>query len=213
MTQRFERALAHVLGAEGGLADHPDDPGGLTNHGVTQRTYNGWRKQNDLEPRSVREITDPEVTAIYRSDFWEPMKGDKLPDGLAFVVFDGAVNSGVAQSVKWLQRALGVVDDGIVGSITLSAARDADVPAVIDDICDQRLAFMQDLDTWPIFGDGWSARVARVRVQGKAWARTGTVPTSDVPALPPEARPKAEGRRANWLKRVIRAILRMIKGG
>src|SRR5688500_6264664 len=106
MQNRFEECLKLVLVHEGGYANHPKDPGGATNFGVTQRVYDGYRLKAGVAKRSVKEITKTEVSAIYKRQYWDLIDGDELPAGVDYVVFDGAVNSGCGQSVKWLQRAL-----------------------------------------------------------------------------------------------------------
>jgi lysozyme family protein len=132
-----------------------------------------------LPVQSVKNITDAEIQSVYRIRYWALVKGDSLPAGVSYVVFDGAVNSGVSQSVKWLQRALGVPADGVIGPQTLNAARSHEnYDALIDKICDLRLAFLKALKTWKTFGKGWARRVEGVRSVGQAWA-VG----SDGPAL------------------------------
>lgn len=175
---RFKQALAHILVHEGGKVDHPKDPGGRTNKGVTQRVYNAWRTKSHLPIRDVYLIDDAEVEAIYRFQYWEPINGQQLPPGVGYVVMDGAVNSGVKQSAKWLQRALGFEAgqvDGIVGSVTLTAAQQAhDHDALIRQIIDRRRVFLKALKTWTAFGKGWTRRVNAVLATGQAWAM-GTV--------------------------------------
>ena len=175
----FQEALKHVLVHEGGKVDHPKDPGGRTNMGITQRVYNGWRTKNNLPIRDVYEISKTEVEAIYRFQYWEPVQGDQLPAGVSYVVFDGAVNSGVGQSVKWLQRSLPAYTGGIdgdLGSGTLGAVQaDNDNDALVDRICDRRMAFLRALKTWGTFGRGWTRRVDGVRKVGQALA-TGRTP-------------------------------------
>lgn len=166
----FEQSLTEVLKEEGGYVNHPKDPGGATNMGVTQRVYDDYRKRRGLTARPVRQIDTAEVKAIYQASYWYLARCEELPPGIDHVVFDGAVNSGVKQSVKWLQRALGVRDDGIIGPTTINAALAADKVELVDAICDARLAFLKVLDTWPTFGRGWQRRVARVRSFGKALA-------------------------------------------
>lgn len=174
MADRFKEALARILVHEGGKADHPKDPGGRTNKGVTQRVYNGWRTKNHLPIRDVFQISDNEVEAIYRFQYWEPIKADMLPPGVGYVVFDGAVNSGPKQSVKWLQRAIGAAAgtvDGIVGSVTLTAAsHDSDHDALIARIIDRREKFLRALKTFKTFGKGWMRRITNVKATGQAWA-------------------------------------------
>jgi lysozyme family protein len=167
----FKQALAAVLIHEGGKVDHAKDPGGRTNKGVTQRVYNAWRGKSNLPNRDVYDISDSEVEAIYRFQYWDAVKGDLLPKGVSYVVFDGAVNSGPKQSVKWLQRALGVTADGVLGSVTLDALSNVnDNDTLIARICDRRMLFLQALKTWPTFGKGWSRRVDSVEKTGQAWA-------------------------------------------
>lgn len=103
----FDAALAFVLRAEGGYSDHPADPGGATNRGITQATYDAWRRAKKLPPRPVREITGEEVKAIYRERYWNPIRGDDLPPALALAAFDTAVNMGVAAAREGLKVANG----------------------------------------------------------------------------------------------------------
>lgn len=124
MSPAFLRALARTLSPdfEGGLSNDPADHGGLTNHGITQATYNAWRVTTGQPKRDVSDIGDIEIQAIYFSDYWTPCRCDELPEALAACVFDMAVNSGPFHAKVTLQRALGVDDDGVIGSATLAAA-------------------------------------------------------------------------------------------
>lgn len=180
----FDEALKRVLVHEGGFSDHPADPGGATMKGVTQRVYDGWRKRNGKPTRSVRHITEAELKAIYRQQYWDVIRGDDLPAGLDYCTFDAAVNSGTAQAAKWLQRALGVTADGQIGEATLAVARTAKAAPVINSACDKRLAMLRSLRTWPTFGTGWSRRVADVRKIALDMA-------SHAPLPPVAAEPKA----------------------
>lgn len=171
MKADFDAAMPVLLVSEGGFVDNKKDPGGRTNKGVTQRVYNGYRRNQGQPIRDVKLIEDLEVFAIYRANYWAAVKGDDLPTGVSYVVFDGAVNSGPAQAVKWLQRALGVKVDGHIGQATVAAAIDhPDHDALIASICDQRLKFMEALKTWDTFGKGWAKRVAQVQERGQCWA-------------------------------------------
>lgn len=171
-SQNFARSLKHVLVSEGGKVDDKHDPGGRTNQGVIQRVYDGWRDRKGLARRDVWLMEPAERDAIYRAQYWDAVRGDDLPAGVDYVVFDGAVNSGPGQSVKWLQRALGTVKvDGQIGMATLAAvAAHPDHDALVADICARRLAFLKALSTWPRFGKGWAARVGLVEETGQAWA-------------------------------------------
>ncbi|TPN11740.1 glycoside hydrolase family 108 protein [Mesorhizobium sp. B2-1-2] len=172
---RERASLDKLLVHEGGYVNHPSDPGGPTNKGVTQRVYDAYRKGKGQRARSVKSITMDEVYEIYDRQYWDAVKGDQLPDGVDYVVLDGAVNSGVRQSVMWLQRALGAAYkgriDGSMGFSTLEALKTVNNhDALVDRICDIRLNFLRHLKTWPVFGKGWAARVSEVRSIGKAWA-------------------------------------------
>ena len=189
---RFPRAFALLKVHEGGYANHPDDPGGATMKGVTQRTYDAHRKRRGQPVRDVREITDHEVEAIYRGQYWNAVRADDLPEGVAYCVFDAAVNSGPGRAARWLQKVIGAKVDGVVGNETIAAARAIPAPDIINAYCDKRLAFMKRLRHWPTFKNGWSRRVAEVREQSVEWAsygRTATVSTQSPPA-------KAEGRQS-----------------
>ena len=172
MNTEFSPALAAVLVHEGGFSNHPRDPGGATMKGVTQRVYDGFRKRHNVAPRSVALISTTEIAAIYRGQYWDAIKGDSLPPGVGYAVFDGAVNSGPAQAVKWLQRALRMnMVDGNLGDATLAAVNaHLDHDRLIADMLALRLAFMKRLKTWDAFGKGWSARVRDVQKRAQAWA-------------------------------------------
>ncbi|NEI52730.1 N-acetylmuramidase [Rhizobium leguminosarum] len=174
-TGNFKASLSRVLVSEGGFVDHPKDPGGATFQGVTQRTYDAYRRGKGLKLRSVRSMTEGERDEIYRRQYWDAVQGDNLPAGVDYVMFDGCTNSGPKQSIKWLQRALGSAYtgaiDGVIGLATLAALNAVDdVAALIGRICDRRLAFLRALDTWPTFGKGWQGRVQNVRRTGTAMA-------------------------------------------
>jgi lysozyme family protein len=187
----FDAALARVLVHEGGYSDHPADPGGPTMQGVIQRVYDAYRTAKGAPRRSVRLLERAELVEIYRRQYWGAVRADDLPPGIDYVVFDGAVNSGPAQSLKWLQRALGVPADGAIGAVTLAAAAAcADRAGLVDTICDRRLAMLKSLSTFKIFGAGWSRRVADVRQAGRTWAQdAGAAAVSRVPVLPLDAGP------------------------
>ncbi|MCP8884243.1 glycoside hydrolase family 108 protein [Devosia sp. XJ19-1] len=163
---RFEVCLAHVLRHEGGYVDHPADPGGATNMGITRKTLARWRNVTpwwDLPKSAVREMTHGEAGQIYRALYWSLCRAEDLPTGMDLAVFDYAVNSGPDRAVRTLQAALGVVVDGRVGPLTVGAAKRANAASVINAICDRRLGFLKALSTFSTFGRGWSRRVASVR--------------------------------------------------
>lgn len=161
MKENYPQALKQVLKYEGGYVDHPKDPGGPTNKGVTQAVYDNWRKSQNLSIQSVRAIVDSEVAAIYKNLYWDRISGDLLPSGVDFAVFDYAVNSGVSRAAKTLQAVVGVTQDGVIGPATIQATK----TYVAMTVTNKRLAFMQSLSIWSTFGKGWSARIADVKAQ------------------------------------------------
>jgi lysozyme family protein len=160
---RFDRAMPLVLAHEGGFSDHPEDPGGATMQGVTQRTYDAWRALQGEPARSVRLLEPAERDAIYYSQYWLAIRAPELPDGVAYCTFDAAVNSGPSRAARWLQEAVGVEQDGVIGSQTIAAVQAADARGVIHRMCEARMAFLRRLRTWPTFGRGWSRRVSEVQ--------------------------------------------------
>lgn len=162
MEANFARCLEAVLAEEGGFVDHPSDPGGATNRGVTIANFRRYVKA-DGTVADLKRLTAEQAGIVFKKQYWDKVKGDYLPSGIDHAVFDFAVNSGVSRSSKYLQRVLGVAQDGIIGPKTLEAADEAWDRAVINSLCDDRLAFLMRLKTWPVFGKGWAKRVARVR--------------------------------------------------
>jgi lysozyme family protein len=168
----YDAALARVLAHEGGYTDHPDDPGGPTNFGITISDYRKYVKR-DASAADVRAMALDEAKAIYRAKYWDALCCDALPPGLDYAVFDYGVNSGIGRAVKVLQRLLGVADDGAIGPTTLAAATNRATPALIEAICDERLRFLQSLRTWRVFGKGWGRRVADVKETALVMAQQG----------------------------------------
>jgi lysozyme family protein len=150
----FDQAFDALIGHEGGYSNNPADPGGETMWGVTLTVAraSGYTGQMKDLPRDT-------AKAIYRAQYWDAVRADQLPDQVRFDVFDAAVNSGVKQAVKWLQRVVGVSEDGIIGPATLGAASvvGSDIGRRYSGV---RLKFMTDLPTWTSFGRGWARRIA-----------------------------------------------------
>jgi len=187
MKANYQPSLAAVLKHEGGYVNHPKDPGGETNKGVTKAVYDEFRDRNKLPRRSVKYIADDEVQAIYRKQYWDVVKGDDLPSGVDYCVFDFAVNSGPNRAAKYLQMALGVTPDGQVGPATLAAAKQADPKITINAICNDRMNFLRNLSTFDTFGKGWTSRVSGVRAMALGMANmTVTFPP------PPDIEPPGD---------------------
>jgi len=161
MRVNFPIVLPKVLAHEGGWADHPKDPGGATMKGIILATYARY-KGRKVTKAELRAISDAEVATIYKGEYWDKVRGDDLPSGMDYTVFDASVNSGIGRGPKWLQRAVGVKPDGKIGRDTLAAARAADPAKVIVAANAYRIGFLKGLRIWSTFGKGWSRRVAEV---------------------------------------------------
>lgn len=159
MKANFTKCLRATLVYEGGYVNHPKDPGGPTNKGITQRVYSNWLAAQGKAYKDVRKITDAEVQAIYRAQYWNLVQGDKLPVGIDLMLFDFAVNSGVSRSVRAAQKVLGTKQDGNLGQVTLAALVNAEPVAFIEAFSRERLRFVQSLRTWGTFGKGWQRRI------------------------------------------------------
>lgn len=163
---RWTLCLAKILEHEGGYADHPSDPGGATNMGITHKTLARWRGIDpwwDLPKTEVMALTRAEASAIYKALYWERCRAASLPAGLDLAVFDYAVNSGPDRAVRALQALVGVIQDGFIGPVTLAAVGKRDTRALIEALCDQRMGFLQRLANWASFGRGWTSRVSDIR--------------------------------------------------
>lgn len=163
MKSNFESALQAVLHHEGGFVNHPDDPGGMTNLGVTKKVWEEW-VGHPVDEKTMRALTPETVGPMYKAKYWDKIKGDDLPEGVDYVVFDAAVNSGPGRAAKWLQGCVGVEPDGGIGPKTLAAVAAADPATLVEDYAKRRLSFLSDLSAWGTFGKGWSRRVAEVQV-------------------------------------------------
>jgi lysozyme family protein len=149
----FDAAFDVLIKHEGDFVNHPSDPGGKTRYGITEAVARRVGYRGDM-----RELPLDLAKRIYREDYWQAVRAEQLPPAIRYAVFDAAVNSGPAQSVRWLQRALGVTDDGVIGPQTLSAANQANPDALRARLVVQRLRFMTNLGTFDDFGRGWTRR-------------------------------------------------------
>ena len=162
MKDNFAKCLEYVLVHEGGFVDHPKDPGGATNLGVTKKTWENW-VGHPVDVEVIKNLTVADVTPLYKQKYWDKVCGDDLPDGIDYCVFDTAINSGPGRAAKFLQEAIGVNADGAIGPMTLKAANEANARQVCDTYSAARLEFLQELKTWETFGRGWERRVTEVR--------------------------------------------------
>ena len=161
MKANFESCLANLLKHEGGYVHHPSDPGGITNLGVTKKVWEEFLG-TPVPDSEMQRLTPQLVTPLYKKLYWDKIKGDNLPSGVDYCVFDAAVNSGAGRASRWLQTAVGVEPDGSLGPKTFAAVEILHPKLLISRYCEQRLAFLHRLGTWETFGRGWERRVKEV---------------------------------------------------
>ena len=157
MLENFVTSLETVLKHEGGYVDHPKDPGGRTNMGITQAVYEKYLNRTVTE-EEMKNIKIGDVRIIYKENYWDKVKGDDLPSGVDFCVFDWAVNSGVSRASKALQKIIGDKADGVIGPNTLKAVESADSEVIIQQLTEAREDFYKRLSTFDTFGKGWLNR-------------------------------------------------------
>ena len=155
----FHRCISLILGEEGGIENHRKDPGGLTNYGISQRSY---------PTLNIAALTLDDAKAIYRRDYWNPIRGDELPSGLDLTLFDSAINQGPVTAIQLLQHALQIKADGRLGPITLAASFKA-MPDLLDDFDAERALRYEFNRNEETFGRGWYRRL--LRINRRAWAR------------------------------------------
>jgi len=196
MKDTYSQALRRgVLPHEGGYVNHPRDPGGETNYGITVAVAraNGYSGP-------MRSIPMETVERIYRERYAKPLRYDDLPAGVDYCVLDYGINSGVGRSGKVLRRVLGLPDNtSAVNESVLSVCRDRDPKAVIDAICAERLRFLKSLKTWDAFGKGWERRVREVRAMALAMVRDGNAAAPVVSNAPAQGKgeiPNPSGTQA-----------------
>ncbi len=147
---RFMDAMTILLELEGGYVNDPRDPGGETKYGISKRAY---------PTEDIPNLTVERACTLYKRDYWDPIKADQLPPKVRFAVFDAAVNSGIAQAVKWLQRAAGAQVDGVMGPRTLQKAMEGDPMRLTSHLIALRLEFLADNKNFTVYGRGWTKRI------------------------------------------------------
>lgn len=164
MKSNFERCLELVLKSEGGYVDHPKDPGGRTNLGVTQAVWEEW-VGHLVSEKDMKALTPDRVSPMYEMKYWRTSYCEKLPVGVSLLVFSMAVNSGSGRAVKLLQRTIGCVEDGVIGRITMGKINELSPADLVDRYSATRVKFYEDLKLFPVFGKGWLARTERERLE------------------------------------------------
>jgi len=184
----YDEALRRLLVHEGGYTNHPSDPGGPTNFGITIHDYRKYVKPNATATH-VRSMNVAEAKAIYRRQYADPMRFDDLPSGVDYSVLDYGINSGIGRSGRVLRRVVGLPDTThVVTDDVLRAVARRDSKALVVAINDERLRFLKSLKTWPVFGAGWGRRVAEVKTFSLQLTERPVI-TSNPPPVPMEAAP------------------------
>lgn len=157
----FEAAFTILIGHEGGYVSNAADPGGETKYGISKRSY----------PQvNIANLSEDDARQIYKRDFWDKLELDNCDPALALIAFDAACNNGVSAATKWLQAAVGVTADGVIGPATRAAIAKANVQAAITNLHGARIDMMAKLPTWSTFGGGWSKRLAALPWQAATLA-------------------------------------------
>lgn len=187
---------------EDGYVDHPKDPGGATNMGITHKTLAAWRKVSpwsDLPKSEVKNLSKDEARKIYEANYWRAVKGDDLPSGVDLFVMDYGVNSGPSRAVKALQTVVGVPADGVIGPVTLEAVRKTDPLKIVNELYKYRMQYLRSLKTWSTFGKGWTRRVDSVHKVSQELVGRKT-PNPD----------ELKGGSSDLLQTILRLILKLL---
>lgn len=158
MKENFNEALKAILKHKGGYVNHPKDPGGRTNLGVTQKVWEEW-VGHPVGEKEMRALTPDTVAPMYKKKYWDAVKADELPTGLDYLMFDFAINAGPGRAAKTMQKAIGTTPDGAIGPKTMAALKAADPTDLIAKFSMEKELFYKALPTFATFGKGWLRRV------------------------------------------------------
>lgn len=175
MKTPMERALDRLMQEEGGFVNDPKDPGGATNMGITLATLRAchWDVNNDgeIDATDIRDLQPDQARSIARSRYWDRCRCDELPSLVNELVFDFAYHSGPTAAIKGLQRAAGIVDDGLIGTGTLHAVCQQTSDEMACRVMDERNRLLvRSIDPrtgqplWPVYGKGWNRRLFRLHM-------------------------------------------------
>jgi lysozyme family protein len=164
MQSNWQKSFDLMLQSEGGFSNHPSDPGGMTNLGVTKATWENWvgRQSDEAE---MRGLTPGKVEPMYKNKYWDAVRGDELKVGIDYLMFDFAVNAGAGRAIKTLQTAIGVPADGGFGPITMASMKSFEPVKLIERFSQAKEDFYRSLNTFDVFGKGWLNRVERVKAE------------------------------------------------
>ncbi len=190
----YERTMKHIFTWEGGYVDHPNDPGGATNFGITRKVLAQWRGKPSIPKQEVKDLTIQEAADIYRANYWNKILGDELPPSIAFLMMDAAVNSGPGRAIKTLQHSVGALGkrikvDGAIGPNTLRAVRSVDEEKLLNEYVVRRGVFYGGLRTFTTFGLGWARRLVSGAREAHSILTDSKSPV-DIPTPPPEITPE-----------------------
>lgn len=154
MITSFDDCFARLMDNEGGYSFRTNaaDPGGETMFGITLIVARQWGylgAMQDLPLETAKQIA--------RAWYWMPNRCDQLPPAIAFHVFDAAYHGGPA--VRWLQKAVGVTPDGIIGPKTVEAVRAAEPAFVVLGFTRERMRYLMGRNNWPENAKGWVNRL------------------------------------------------------
>lgn len=170
MSNKFSEALEIILHHEGGYVNHPKDPGGETNLGVTKRVYEDFGGEKEM-----KDLTKEDVEPIYKKNYWDRVKGDDLPEGLDLMIFDFAVNAGPGRAAKFIQRLVNTTVDGGIGPNTLGKINEYvehyGLEQTISSYALMRQNYYESLSNFATFGKGWTRRVSEVTEKAKEWTQ------------------------------------------
>ena len=169
MKENYDHCLGLILHHEGGYVNHPKDPGGETNKGITKRVYENWCIEQDLFQKEMKDLKISDVAPIYKNNYWDRVKADALPHGVDLCVFDFSVNAGTGRGAKFLQTIVGAVSDGAIGPYTLRQVDEWVAMRGEEDLVvaysDARRRYYKKLRTFDTFGRGWLRRVDETEVE------------------------------------------------
>lgn len=199
---RASKCIPRILKHEGGFVNHPDDPGGATNLGVTLASFRRYVKPRGTV-EDLKRLTVEQATVVYKRQYWDKVLADELPTGVDYAVADFAVNSGPSRAARYLQAVVGATQDGRVGPQTLAAVRSHGSRAVVNQLCDKRMSFLRGLRHWSTFGRGWTRRVGDVRADALRDIDSAQEKPREAPK-PPSAPDRTQN--SGWLSALFSAL-------
>ena len=189
---RAEICIPRTLAHEGGYVNNNSDPGGPTNLGITIATYRAYIDAKGTVA-DLKALTEAQAVKVYKAEYWDKVKADDLPAGVDYAVFDFAVNSGPSRAATYLQEIVGAAPDGKIGPMTIAAVKAMDAAWIVNQLCNERMAFLKRLSTFATFGVGWARRVSDVRAAALVDA-TAPITAPAAPTVAPDDDEAAEAR-------------------